>query len=457
MRRRLAVLWITLAVMGLAVFAAPPAVAADPSNQFLWVATTTQTLVYDRTTVPPTLVASHDDGPTGSFVRATRWVRTSSMPPPRAVSTCSTRRPGSTCTGWAATLVDTPSSRGYPTAASSTRYARTARSSTSSLTTASCSTPSSCRARRPTCRTPGRRTATSSCRAASSTPARTTTAAPINTADDSLTFFNAGTTHVANGTCGSNDRLRLRLDDDPGLRHRVDRPLRASRPADYTPTTGFTPRQVVISADGTQLFVPATDALGGAGVRVLDAGTLAQVAAFGYDTDPSVGIPAVAPDGMLYLASGANAPFASVGIYDTAGGGGIFDPLVFDNTQCWGSSSPPRPRRWRRPVVRTRRCTWARVFDDPVVATVVDAAGKPVPNQPVQWTVTPAGAATLQGCFLCYARTGMTGRSRRRSSSRDRPREHHGRRDTGRGSSGATSATFPLTILPPRCRRRSRR
>jgi hypothetical protein len=72
MRRRLAVLCITLAVIGLAVYASPPAAAADPPpNQFLWVATSTQTLVYDRTTIPPTLVASRDNSPTGGFARAT--------------------------------------------------------------------------------------------------------------------------------------------------------------------------------------------------------------------------------------------------------------------------------------------------------------------------------------------------------------------------------------------------
>jgi hypothetical protein len=70
MRRRLAIVWTVLAVMGLAVAGAPPAAAADlPPGQYLWATTTTQTLVWNRSSFPPQLLASFDDQPTGAPVR----------------------------------------------------------------------------------------------------------------------------------------------------------------------------------------------------------------------------------------------------------------------------------------------------------------------------------------------------------------------------------------------------
>ena len=73
-----------------------------------------------------------------------------------------------------------------------------------------------------------------------------------------------------------------------------------------------------------------------------------------------------------------------------------------------------------------------------------------MPNQLVQWTVTPAGAATLQGCFLCYARTGMDGTvSSPFIVAGSTPGDVSVVATPVEGAPGATSASFPLTILPP--------
>ncbi len=452
MRRRLAVLWTTFMVLALAVYAAPVATAAgSTSNQFLWVATTTQTLVYDRTTTPPTLVATTDDAPTGSFARGT--VVGSDVVYAATEHGIDTFDPqtGQFLSGFGAN----PSGYAQLTALpdGSKVYALRTDRSVVDVFAGNANLLDSIQL-------PGPATYMSDARPPNGDvillggvldrATQTYGSATINTADNSLTSLSSGTTHVANGTVWKHDgSVAYVTTATQGSATGAIGRFTPPNVMTFAPTTGYTPRQIVISPNGQQLFVPATNATGvGGGVRVLDADTLAPLASLRYNTNASLGIPAMAPNGMLYLASGPDAVLANVAIFDTSRGG-ILDPLTFDNTEVLGVFVSAKAAAVRATSGANQKMYVGRVFDNPAVATVVDAAGNPMPNQLVSWTVTPAGAARLQGCFLCYARTGIDGTvSSPFIVAGSTPGNVTVVATPVEAAPGATSATFPLTILP---------
>ena len=447
MRVRLALIWIVLLGLSLGVTTAPRADAADPApTQFLWVASSTQTLVYDRTTVPLTLVTSTNDQPTGSFARGTAVGTDYVYASTQSGIDIFEAQTGQYVSSFGVTAGGYVQLTALPDG--SKLYALRANRSIIDVYADNTQLIDSIPL-------PGPADYMSDARPPNgdmiligslfNPNANNYISATLTTADDSLTFFNAGLAQVANGIVWKHDGSVAYVSatlSGSGAIGRFTPPQALS----YTPTPGFTPRQITIAPNDSQLLVPTTSAAGGGAVRVLDPGTLAQLAFLAYPAaDSSQGIPAMAPDGTLYVATGPNANPGFVGIYGAQGV--IVEPLSLTSAAL-GAYTSAKAVAVQATSGANQKMYVGRVFDNLAVATVVDAGGNPIPNQIVLWSVSPG--ATLQGCFLCYARTGPDGTA---SSPFIVAGANPGNITVTAtpidGVPGATAAAFPMTVLPP--------
>jgi len=451
MRRRLAVFWITLVVTALGVVAAPPAAAADlPPGEYLWAATTTQTLVYDRSQLTPVLVEQTDNTPTGGLVRSVDqfgdWV---------FVTTTGGIDMFDATTGQ---VLDSfsGSANGYrqvaavPSIAGTTVYGLQTGGTVVDVFLAN----SSQLVTSITLRGP----------ATYMSPARPPNgdyivlgsvlnnndqqylSAAITTADNSVNYFNAPTRQVVNGavwgpTDGRAYLSSTNLDSTTGSIGTYAPPLAYAN----TPiAAGVTPKQIAINTDGSRLYLPALDATGHSSIQIVDTSTLSTVEALELGTISTFGVPAFAPDGKLYVPPGATGLTNSVVMVDTKGAEPVSLPIG-GSSSVLGVLVGDLPSAVQATGGANQKMYVDRQFDSPAVVTVVDPAGTPLPGQLVSFTSPDINAVHFQGCAICLVYTGPDGTA---TSPPMVAGSTPGAVSVVASVEGATGATFPLTILP---------
>ena len=390
MRRRLAVFWITLVVTALGVVAAPPAAAADlPPGEYLWAATTTQTLVYDRSQLTPVLVEQTDNTPTGGLVRSVDqfgdWV---------FVTTTGGIDMFDATTGQ---VLDSfsGSANGYqqvaavPSIAGTTVYGLQTGGTVVDVFLANSSQLVT------SITLPGPATYMSPARPPNgdyivlgsvlNNNDQQYLSAAITTADNSVKYFNAPTRQVVNGavwgpTDGRAYLSSTNLDSTTGSIGTYTPPLAYAN----TPiAAGVTPKQIAINTDGSRLYLPALDATGHSSIQIVDTSTLSTVEALELGTISTFGVPAFAPDGKLYVPPGATGLTNSVVMVDTKGAEPVSLPIG-GSSSVLGVLVGDLPSAVQATGGANQKMYVDRQFDSPAVVTVVDPAGTPLPGQLVQ-------------------------------------------------------------------------
>jgi hypothetical protein len=451
MRRRLAVLWTALVITVLGVAVAPHAAAADlPPGQYLWATTTTQTLVWDRSSFPPKLLASFDDRPTGAPVRVVNQGGELVLVPtatgidlfpqrfPRLIDTYNASPNGyqqvvAARGTYAATI---PTVYGLRTGGRVVDVFGPNRAIVTSITLPG-----------PTTYMSAPRPPNGDVIVLGSVKDDTTGAylnAVIDTSDNSVAYLNEGTDQVANGTVWSPDGSRAYL-SSTNLDSSTGSIGVYVPPRGFTNTpmsAGVTPKQVAISTDGSRLYLPAVSAAGNS-LRIVDTGTLQTVDSMALGPISTFGVPAFAPDGKLYIPPGADGGDPTVLMIDFRTGG--------ESVLALGGGSPvigvlvaDIPAAVRIANGANQSTYVNTTFVEPAVVTVVDPAGNPLPDQLVRFTTDEDANAEFLGCTICLVYTGPDGRATSPPIIAGRavgPATVQALLDSG------PTVTFPLTVI----------
>ncbi len=451
MRRRLAVLLTALVVMALGVAAAPPATAANlPPGEYLWATTATQTLVYDRSQLTPVLVAQTTNNPTGGLARSIDqfgdWV---------FVTTTGGIQMFDATTGQPIQSF-TADSNGYqqvaavPSLGGTTVYGlRTGGAVVDVFLAANQSLVTSITLRGPATYMSSSPPAGGAFVALGGIVDAATGAyltGALDTSDNSVDYLSAGARQVVNGAVWSPDGSRAyltvrNLDSATGS---IGTLVPPQAYANTATAVGVTPQQLAISTDGSRLYAPATDAAGHASIQILDASTRATVAIQQLGLITTFGVPALAPDGKLYLPPGTGGVSDLVVLQDTKGGEPVPISIGAGNAVA-AVLVADLPSAVHATSGASQQTYIDQPFDAPVVVTVVDSAGTPLPGQLVRFTSPDIDAVHFVGCAICLAYTGADGTA---ISPPIVAGSTPGPVNVVASVTGTPDVTFPLSVLP---------
>jgi hypothetical protein len=417
MRRGLAVLGSVLVVLALAVAGAPTAAAAQlPPGDYLWVTTTTQTLVYDRSQQPkPTLVAETDNNPTGGPVRVVNQGGAVVLVPTSTGIDVFIQRLAQRVSSYSASpngYQQVVAYRGEYAATIPTVYGlRTGGrvidvwGGDGSLET-SITLPGPASYMSPPRPTTGDVIVLGSIKRDSDGQY---VSAVINTADNSVRYLNAGTRQVVNGAVWSPDGTRAYL-SATNLDSSTGSIVTFTTEHGFTNTampSGVTPQQIAVSADGSRLFLPSTSASGSA-LQAIDTSTLERAASVPLAVGAGAGAPTYSPDGKVYLPPGPQGLGGSIPFYDTRGAVGVLD-LGLDSPVV-GALAADLPSAIRVDSGANQKTYVDAPFVAPVVVSVLDPAGTPLPDQLVRFVDDDANAH-FRDCSICLTYTGPDGKA----------------------------------------------
>jgi hypothetical protein len=268
--------------------------------------------------------------------------------------------------------------------------------------------------------------------------------AVIHTSDNSVDYVNPGTRQLVNGAVWSPDGGRAYL-SATDLDSSTGSVVTFTPPQGFTTTpmpTGVTPKQVAIDGGGSRLYLPSGGPSGGS-FEVLDTSSLTSVLSIPFETPTGVGAPVYSPDGKVFIPPGPQGLSGSLPYYDVRGA--IGESLVGGNSPVVGALAADLPSAIRVVSGQKQAMYLGRTIVDPVVVSVVDPAGHPLPDQLVRFTDDDAGAH-FQDCNICLTYTGPDG------TVASPP-------IVAEGTAGPAhvlalvdqvgTATIPLTVLPP--------
>jgi hypothetical protein len=395
MRRPLAVLWAAALVLLLGVVAAPPASAADlPYGPYLWATTADKTLVFSTDRLNQQPVAQYSNQPTGNLVRVNSQTGPWVVVPTRTGIDVFDAGTG----GYADTFVGDPG--GYRQVAA-VEAASVGPPSIYALRTDGTAIDVFVGGLSPsvTIQLPGPATYMSTPRpvfkdkillgSVKNNADGTYLSAVVNTADNTVDYFNAPTNQLVNGTAWSPDGSRAylsstNLDGTGGAVGTFTLPL------GYTNTpapAGQTPQQIVVNRDGSQLYVASVDTAGQGSYQVVDTRTMATVGSVDLGFFHTFGFTTVATDGSIYMPPGPQGQSGILRDDSTRGGTGSEIFVGGEQTPFLATLVVDLPAGSAALGGTGQKMYVNQTFTDPVEILVVDAYGNRLPDQQVTFSL----------------------------------------------------------------------
>ncbi len=395
MRRPLAVLWAALLVLVLGAIAAPPASAATlPYGQYLWATTEGKTLVYsvDRLNEQP--VAQYANQPTGNLVRVNSQTGPWVVVPTRTgidVFDAGTGGYGDTFQGdpggYRQVAAIEAASVGPPTIYGLRTDGTAIDVFVGGLT------PSA------TIQLPGPTTYMSTPRpvfkdkillgSVKNNADGTYLSAVINTADNTVDYFNATTKQLVNGTVWAPDGSRAYLSSTnlDGTGGAVGTFTPAFGYANTPLPTGQTPQQIVINRDGSQLYVPSVDTAGTGSYQIVDTKTMSTVGSVDLVAFRTFGYTTVAVDGTIFMPPGPKGQAGILREDSTRGGTGQDIFVGGDGTPFLATLVVDLPAGSAALGGTGQKTYVNHTFNEPIVILVVDSFGNRLADQQVNFSL----------------------------------------------------------------------
>lgn len=396
MRRPLAVLWAAVLVLLLGVVAAPPASAATlPYGSYVWATTATKTLVFNQDNFDQP-VAQYPTQATGNLVRVNSqtgpWVV---VPTQTGIDVFD-----AVTGGYANTFVGDPG--GYRQVAA-IEAASVGPPSIYALRTDGTAIDVFVGGPNPsaTIQLPGPATYMSTPRpvykdkillgSVKNNNDGNYLSAVINTANNTVDYFNAPTNQLVNGTVWAPDGSKAYL-SSTNLDGTAGGAVGTyTLPFGYTNTpvaSGQTPQQIVLSWDGSRLYVPTVDGSGKGWYQIIDRATMKTVGSEYLGLFNSFGFGSVAQwNGKLYMPPGPKGPFGNLRVDDTRFGGTGAEVPVGNEDLPFLSTLVVEVPAQSFPLSGSGQKAYVNTtFIKPIVVLVIDGAGNRMPDQQVNFS-----------------------------------------------------------------------